>query len=149
MHIIGTIKTVFWYSNTSKRYDNQCLGQICSLNNKSIDWRCSISFMIRRNITPCYSKSVMLGIFYFYFSGLFLRRISKILSHVLSKKNHVSIWNWIQKYNPHKYLQKEKRLMILLLMKLCLRLVLKILEDDGVVLSLKAKKYLDSVCQKR
>jgi putative transposase len=54
--------------------------------------------MISRNRTP----SVYIGYaLYFYFSGLSLRRTSERLSCFI-KRNHVSIWNWIQKYNPKK-----------------------------------------------
>jgi len=39
-----------------------------------------------------------------YFSGLSPRRISII------KRNHVSIWNWIQRYKPTKILQRRCKL---------------------------------------
>ena len=46
---------------------------------------------------------------YFYFSGLSLRKTSERLSSCFFiKRNHVSVWNWIQKYKPKRYL-KEKR----------------------------------------
>ena len=35
-----------------------------------------------------------------YSSGLSLRKTSERLSTVLIKRNHVSIWNWIQRYKP-------------------------------------------------
>ena len=44
-----------------------------------------------------------------YSSGLSLRKTSTILS-TLIKRNHVSIWNWIQKYKPEKILQNKKRI---------------------------------------
>ena len=46
---------------------------------------------------------------YLYFSGLSLRRTSERLS-CLIKRNHVSIWNWIQKYKPKKIISKKKRI---------------------------------------
>ena len=46
---------------------------------------------------------------YFYFSGLSLRRTSQRLSCFI-KRNHVSIWNWIQKYKPQKILTKKRRI---------------------------------------
>ena len=54
--------------------------------------------MNRRNRTP--SKYVCYGL-HLYFSGLSLRRASERLSQMY-KRNHVSIWNWIQKYQPQK-----------------------------------------------
>ena len=42
-----------------------------------------------------------------YFSGLSLRKASERLSQPY-KRNHVSIWNWIQKYNPQK-MQSHRR----------------------------------------
>ena len=63
--------------------------------------------MTFRNRTP----SVYVGYtLYFYFSGLFLRRASKILSSYFIKRNHVSIWNWIQKYPPKKLSSKRKKI---------------------------------------
>ena len=60
-----------------------------------------------RNRTP--SEYVYHGL-YFYFSGLSLRRTSERLSHFI-KRNHVSIWNWIQKYNPQKISSKKKKVL--------------------------------------
>jgi putative transposase len=54
--------------------------------------------MITRNRTP--SKYVYYGL-HLYFSGLSLRKASERLSR-LYKRNHFSIWNWIQKYKPQK-----------------------------------------------
>ena len=43
-----------------------------------------------------------------YSSGLSLRKTSeRLLSFI--KRNHVSIWNWIQKYKPKKVLQKRRK----------------------------------------
>jgi putative transposase len=44
-----------------------------------------------------------------YFSGLSLRRTSERLSCFI-KGNHVSIWNWIQKYKPKKVISKRKKI---------------------------------------
>jgi putative transposase len=52
--------------------------------------------MITRNRTP--SKYVYYGL-HLYFSGLYLRKASERLSQ-LYKRNHISIWNRIQKYKP-------------------------------------------------
>lgn len=40
-----------------------------------------------------------------YASGLSLRKTSERLSNVLIRRNHVSIWNWIQRYKPQRILQ--------------------------------------------
>ena len=52
--------------------------------------------MIARIRTP--SKYMLYGL-HLYFSGLSLRKAPERLSQ-LYKRNHVSIWNWIQKYKP-------------------------------------------------
>jgi transposase-like protein len=62
--------------------------------------------IIKRNRT--HSKYIYYAL-YFYFSGLSLRRASKILSSYFIKRNHVSVWNWIQKYHPNKIVTKRKR----------------------------------------
>ncbi len=62
--------------------------------------------MIFRNRTP--SEYICYGL-YFYFSGLSLRKATDSrLSDCFIKRNHVSIWNWIQKYKPQKYRNKNK-----------------------------------------
>ena len=43
-----------------------------------------------------------------YSSGLSLRKTSERLLPFI-KRNHVSIWNWIQKYKPKKILQKRRK----------------------------------------
>ena len=46
---------------------------------------------------------------YLYFLGLSFRNTSKALSFLkIAKISHVSIWNWIQKYKPWKYLRRRK-----------------------------------------
>ncbi|MBA3978291.1 MAG: hypothetical protein H0X50_08890 [Nitrosopumilus sp.] len=62
--------------------------------------------MSSRNRTP--SMYIGYGL-YFYFSGLSLRRTSQILSSHFIKRNHVSIWNWIQKYKPQRISSKKKK----------------------------------------
>jgi putative transposase len=62
--------------------------------------------MNTRNRTP--SEYVCYGL-YLYFSGLSLRRASERLSCFI-KRNHVSIWNWIQEYHPLKISTKSKRI---------------------------------------
>ncbi len=61
--------------------------------------------IITRNRTP--SKYVYYGL-HLYFSGLSLRKASERLSRMY-KRNHVTIWNWIQKYRPKQISLKRKR----------------------------------------
>jgi len=58
-----------------------------------------------RNRTP--SEYIDFGL-YMYFSGISLRRASQTLSCFI-RRNHVSIWNWIQKYKPQKTKSKRKK----------------------------------------
>src|SRR6476469_3657434 len=44
-----------------------------------------------------------------YFSGLSLRKTSQRLSQFITR-NHVSIWNWIQRYKPKKIFQTRCKL---------------------------------------
>jgi putative transposase len=46
---------------------------------------------------------------YFYFSGLSLRRTAERLFSCFIKRNHVSIYNWIQKYESLKISSKIKK----------------------------------------
>jgi len=62
--------------------------------------------VISRNRTP--SKYVYYGL-HLYFSGLSLRKASERLSQ-LYKRNHVAIWNWIQKYRPQKLKATRRRI---------------------------------------
>ena len=61
--------------------------------------------IITRNRTS--SKYVYYGL-HLYFSGLSLRKASERLSRMY-KRNHVTIWNWIQKYHPKQISLKRKR----------------------------------------
>ena len=47
---------------------------------------------------------------YLYFLGLSLRKASERLSQLI-KRNHVSIWNWIQKYKPLKIQTEKKKIL--------------------------------------
>ncbi len=62
--------------------------------------------MFVRNKTP--SEYVYQAL-YLYFSGLSLRRTSQRLSCSI-KRNHVTIWNWIQKYKPQMVKTKQRRI---------------------------------------
>jgi putative transposase len=59
-----------------------------------------------RNKTP--TEYIYHGL-YLYFSGLSLRRTSQQLSYFI-KRNHVTIWNWIQKYHPQRISSKSRRI---------------------------------------
>ena len=59
----------------------------------------------QRNRTP--SKYIVYAL-QLYFSGLSLRRTSQQLSCFV-KRNHISIWKWIQHYKPMKILQKRRK----------------------------------------
>ena len=61
--------------------------------------------MVCRNRTP--SEYINYGL-YLYFSGLSLRRASERLSCFV-KRNHVSIWNWIQIHHPQRISTKRKK----------------------------------------
>jgi putative transposase len=63
--------------------------------------------MLTRNRTP--SKYVYYRL-HLYFSGLSLRKASERLSQIY-KRNHVSIWNWIQKYKPQKLKSTRRRVL--------------------------------------
>jgi putative transposase len=69
----------------------------------------SFSFVISRNRIP--SEYIGYGL-YFYFSGLSLRKAadSRLSAACFIKRNHVSIWNWIQKYTPQKISTKKKKI---------------------------------------
>ncbi|HEY9387267.1 MAG TPA: hypothetical protein VIP70_09510 [Nitrososphaeraceae archaeon] len=62
--------------------------------------------MFKRNRTSS-SKYIYYAL-NLYFSGLSLRKTSEHLSQFI-KRNHVSIWNWIQRYKPSKISQKRKK----------------------------------------
>jgi len=55
------------------------------------------------------SKDIGHGL-YLYFLGLSTRNVTKALSFLhIVKRSHVSIWNWIQKYKPHKMSAKKTK----------------------------------------
>jgi len=45
-----------------------------------------------------------------YISGLSLRRVSERLSCFI-RRNHVSIWNWVQKYHPKKISSSKRKIL--------------------------------------
>jgi putative transposase len=58
----------------------------------------------RRSRTP--SKYIYYAL-HLYFSGLSLRKTSQHLSPFI-RRNHVSIWNWIQRQRPEKIFQRKR-----------------------------------------
>ena len=62
--------------------------------------------LFKRNRTP--TKHIYYAL-HLYFSGLSLRKVSQHLSPLI-KRNHVSVWNWIQKYKPKKIFERKKKI---------------------------------------
>ena len=49
---------------------------------------------------------------YLYFLGLSTRNVAKALSFLhIVKRNHVVIWNWIDKHRPQRIFTKRKRIL--------------------------------------
>src|SRR6478735_12487688 len=48
---------------------------------------------------------------YIYFSGLSLRKSTDRLSSSFIQRYHVSIWTWIQRYNPKKITSKKLKVL--------------------------------------
>jgi putative transposase len=61
--------------------------------------------LLKRNRTS--SKYIYYAL-HLYFSGLSLRRASEHLFPFI-KRNHVSVWNWIQRFKPKKILQNKRK----------------------------------------
>jgi len=62
--------------------------------------------LFKRNRTP---KKHIYYALHLYFSGLSLRKVSQHLSPFI-KRNHVSIWNWIQHYKPEKLFHRKRKI---------------------------------------
>jgi putative transposase len=64
--------------------------------------------MIKRNRTS--SRDIVYGL-YLYFLGLSTRNVAKALSFLnIVKRSHVSIWNWIQKYQPKRISSQRNKI---------------------------------------
>jgi putative transposase len=63
--------------------------------------------MVKSKRTRTPSKYIYHAL-YLYFSGLSLRKTSEHLLPFV-KRNHVSVWKWIQHYRPKKILQRKRR----------------------------------------
>ena len=56
------------------------------------------------------SVELVMYALYLYFLGLSFRNTSKALEPFEEKRSHVSVWNWVQRFNPKKiYPRKRKR----------------------------------------
>ena len=62
--------------------------------------------LLKRNRTS--SKYIYYAL-HLYFSGLSLRRASEHLFPFIKRRNHVSVWNWIQRFKPKKILQNKRK----------------------------------------
>jgi putative transposase len=67
-----------------------------------------ISFMNSKTRTS--SEYVGYYGLYLYFSGLSMRRTAERISSCFVRRIHVSIWNWIQKYNPRKISVRRRKI---------------------------------------
>ena len=64
--------------------------------------------MIKRNRTS--SRDIGYGL-YLYFLGLSTRNVAKALSFLnIVKRSHVSIWNWIQTYQPKRISSQRNKI---------------------------------------
>jgi putative transposase len=63
--------------------------------------------MVKSKRTRTPSKYIYHAL-YLYFSGLSLRKTSEHLLPFV-KRNHVSVWKWIQHYRPKKILQRKRK----------------------------------------
>ncbi len=65
--------------------------------------------MIKRNRTS--SRDIGYGL-YLYFLGLSTRNVAKALSflNIVKRSNHVSIWNWIQRYQPKRVSSQRNKI---------------------------------------
>ena len=79
---------------------------------------------------------------YLYFSGLSLRRTSERLSFGFIRRNHVSIWNWIQKYNPKKITAKRTKIEEFIVDETLLRVGSEFIWLDWVAIEPKNKQIL-------
>ncbi|HEX5979026.1 MAG TPA: hypothetical protein VFY68_17210 [Nitrososphaeraceae archaeon] len=60
----------------------------------------------RRSRTP--SKYIYYALYLYFSGGLSLRKTSEHLLPFI-KRNHVSVWKWIQHYRPKKILQRKRK----------------------------------------
>ena len=85
---------------------------------------------------------------YLYFLGLSFRRTTKALSFLkITKISHVSIWKWIQKYRPWKYLKKRK-IKEYIIYETAIKAGSGINMDLGLLLNQQIKKFFHFIYQK-
>jgi putative transposase len=55
------------------------------------------------------SVELVMYALYLYFLGLSFRNTSKALEPFEEKRSHVSVWNWVQRFNPKKIYPRKRR----------------------------------------
>jgi hypothetical protein len=85
-------------------YSSYLHNRLCSFTDMTIAWKLFLIFMSERTSSGYIYYALKL-----YSSGLSLRKRSQQQLSLLIKRNHVSIWNWIQKYKSKKILQNKKK----------------------------------------
>lgn len=75
--------------------------------------------LIKRSRTP--SSCIGYGL-YLYFPGLSLRRVSERLSRFI-KRNHVSIWNWIQRHRPQRISSRRKKISEIIIDEILIKVI--------------------------
>ena len=86
---------------------------------------------------------------YFYFSGLSLRKTSERLSSCFIKRNHVSVWNWIQKYKPKKIFERKKKIEEFIIDETLIKIGSELIYGFGLLLDLRVRKSLELEYLKR
>jgi transposase-like protein len=106
-----------------------------------------ISIVIKRNSRTPSSEYIGYGL-YLYFSGLSSRRASTTMLSCFIRRNHETIWNRIQKYNPQKIKSKRKKGSEYIVDETLLKVAVNIY-GYGLQLNLKTNRFSHYVYQKR
>jgi transposase-like protein len=86
-------------------------GRLCSLSIKPIAEDSIFSLYAVQKKSNTYYKEYLLRIIPIpYFSDLSLRKVSQQHLSPFIKRNHVSIWNWIQHYKPERLFHRKRRI---------------------------------------
>jgi putative transposase len=93
----------------------------------------------KRSRTP--SKYIYYAL-HLYFSGLSLRKTSEHLLPFI-KRNHVSIWNWIQHYKPTKIWQKRTKISQFIIDETLIRVGREVVVWLWIAIEPKSKSILD------
>jgi len=83
---------------------------LCSFKKKFIaeDILFLFSEYKKKQRTPL--EYICYGLYLYFFQSFFKKKSDERLSSGFIKRNHVSIWNWIQKYKPKKLTAKRKKI---------------------------------------